>query len=351
MLDPTGQVTSWNAGARRFKGYEADEIIGEHFSRFYTPEETTAGVPKRALETAEREGRFEAEGWRVRKDGTRFWANVVIDPIRDPAGALVGFAKVTRDLTERRAAEEALRRSEERFRLLVQSVTDYAIYMLDPDGARDQLECRRRALQGLCRRRDHRPALLALLHRRGPGKPAFRSARSRPPSAKAGSKPKAGGCARTARASGPAWSSIRSATTTGRLIGFAKVTRDLTERRSAAGARGGARRFLPVAEDGGDRPADRRRRPRLQQPAQRDHRQPRPRPAAARRRRRRHPPARQCDQGGASAARPHPAHARLRAPAGSQARDGRHRRIGPRHGRARPAHVGPGSQHRDPLPA
>jgi PAS domain S-box-containing protein len=133
MLDPTGKVTSWNAGARRFKGYEADEIIGEHFSRFYTPEERDR-IPKIALETAEREGRFEAEGWRVRKDGTRFWANVVIDPIRDPQGGLVGFAKVTRDLTERRAAEEELRRSEERFRLLIQSVTDYAIYMLDPEG-------------------------------------------------------------------------------------------------------------------------------------------------------------------------------------------------------------------------
>jgi PAS domain S-box-containing protein len=134
MLDPTGVVTSWNAGARRFKGYEADEIIGQHFSRFYTPEELEKEIPRIALETSEREGRFEAEGWRVRKDGTRFWANVVIDPIRDPEGKLVGFAKVTRDLTERRAAEEELRRSEERFRLLIQSVTDYAIYMLDPDG-------------------------------------------------------------------------------------------------------------------------------------------------------------------------------------------------------------------------
>jgi PAS domain S-box-containing protein len=134
MLDTHGYVTSWNAGARRFKGYEPDEIIGEHFSRFYTPEERDREIPKIALETAEREGRFETEGWRVRKDGSRFWANVVIDPIRDSDGDLVGFAKVTRDLTERRAAEEELRRSEERFRLLVQSVTDYAIYMLDPDG-------------------------------------------------------------------------------------------------------------------------------------------------------------------------------------------------------------------------
>ncbi|WP_328278291.1 hybrid sensor histidine kinase/response regulator [Sphingobium sp.] len=134
MLDPTGTVISWNAGARRFKGYEADEIIGLHFSRFYTPEDQAAGIPALALHTAEHEGRFEAEGWRMRKDGARFWASVVIDPIRDPSGHLLGFAKVTRDLTERRAAQEALRESEERFRLLVQSVTDYAIYMLDPVG-------------------------------------------------------------------------------------------------------------------------------------------------------------------------------------------------------------------------
>jgi PAS domain S-box-containing protein len=134
MLDTKGHVTSWNAGARLFKGYEADEIIGEHFSRFYTPEECEQQVPRIALETAQREGRFATEGWRVRKDGTRFWAHVVIDQIRDPAGQLVGFAMVTRDLTDRRAAEQELRASEERFRLLVQSVTDYAIYMLDPDG-------------------------------------------------------------------------------------------------------------------------------------------------------------------------------------------------------------------------
>ena len=134
MLDPEGRVTSWNAGAQRIKKYTADEIIGEHFSRFYTPEERERQVPRIALETAVREGRFEAEGWRVRKDGSRFWANVVIDPIREPSGKLIGFAKVTRDLTERKAAEEELRASEERFRLLVQSVTDYAIYMLDRDG-------------------------------------------------------------------------------------------------------------------------------------------------------------------------------------------------------------------------
>src|SRR3569623_2489886 len=134
MLDPTGIVVSWNAGAQRFKGYQEHEIIGEHFSRFYTDEDRATGLPARALSIAEKEGRFEAEGWRVRKDGTRFWANVVIAPVRDETGTLVGFAKVTRDLTARRAAEAELRRSEERVRLQVQRVTDCAIYMLDPEG-------------------------------------------------------------------------------------------------------------------------------------------------------------------------------------------------------------------------
>ncbi|MBB3352947.1 PAS domain S-box-containing protein [Rhizobium sp. BK049] len=134
MLSPDGIVTSWNAGAQRFKGYKPSEILGEHFSRFYVDEDRAAGVPERALATAVKEGRYEGEGWRQRKDGSRFWAHVVIDPIRHPSGELVGFAKITRDLTERRAAEQAIRQSEEQFRRLVQGVSDYAIYMLDPDG-------------------------------------------------------------------------------------------------------------------------------------------------------------------------------------------------------------------------
>ena len=134
MLDPAGRVVSWNPGARRFKGYRAQEIVGQHFSRFYTDEDRAKNLPGRALETAVREGRFENEGWRVRQDGTRFWAHVIIDPIFAPDGGVLGFAKVTRDLTERKAAAESLRRSEEQFRLLVQGVTDYAIYMLDPNG-------------------------------------------------------------------------------------------------------------------------------------------------------------------------------------------------------------------------
>ena len=134
MLDREGIVRSWNIGAERLKGYRPDEIIGQHFSQFYSPEDVARGIPARALQVALEDGRFEAEGWRVRKDGTRFWADVVIDPIRDDQGVHLGYAKITRDLSERRAADEALRRSEERFRLLVQGVTDYAIYMLDPAG-------------------------------------------------------------------------------------------------------------------------------------------------------------------------------------------------------------------------
>jgi PAS domain S-box-containing protein len=108
LIDRDGIVTSWNTGARRFKGYTADEIIGQHFSRFYTDEDRASGLPARALATAEHEGVFEAEGWRVRKDGTRFWASVLIDPIRDDDGQLIGFAKITRDITERRENQLAL---------------------------------------------------------------------------------------------------------------------------------------------------------------------------------------------------------------------------------------------------
>src|SRR5687767_3414986 len=109
MLDPDGVITTWNAGAERFKGYIAQEVIGQHFLRFYTEADRQSGLPRRALETAADEGRFEQEGWRVRKGGTRMWAHIVIDPIRDKQGKLIGFAKITRDITERKAAQDALR--------------------------------------------------------------------------------------------------------------------------------------------------------------------------------------------------------------------------------------------------
>ena len=134
MLDLGGIIRSWNPGAERLKGYSANEIIGQHFSRFYTDEDRANGVPEKFLRAAIENGKVRTEGWRVRKDGSRFWAHVAIDPVMDENGQHVGFAKVTRDLTERREAEQALRQSEERFRLLVQGVTDYAIYMIDPLG-------------------------------------------------------------------------------------------------------------------------------------------------------------------------------------------------------------------------
>jgi PAS domain S-box-containing protein len=133
MLDPDGIITNWNAGARRIKGYEAGEAIGRHFEMFYLPEDRAAGMPARSLETARKHGKFEAEGWRLRKDGTKFLASVVIDSIYDD-GQLIGFAKITRDITERNKAAEALKESERHFRLLVSGVTDYALYMLDPNG-------------------------------------------------------------------------------------------------------------------------------------------------------------------------------------------------------------------------
>ena len=114
MLTPEGIVSNWNLGAQRAKGYQADEIIGQHFGVFYTPEDRAAGLPQRALEVARRDLRFESEGWRLRKDGSRFWTSVVIDAIHDEAGALLGFAKITRDITERREHELSLLRAKER---------------------------------------------------------------------------------------------------------------------------------------------------------------------------------------------------------------------------------------------
>ncbi|MBC8721019.1 PAS domain S-box protein [Paraburkholderia sp. 31.1] len=134
LLDAKGNIVSWNAGAQKLKGYAESEIVGQHFSRFYTGEAVARGWPTYELEQAALTGRFEDEGWRVRKDGTTFWANVVITAIRNEKGAVTGFAKITRDLTAQREYLEALRQSEERFRLLVDSVKDYAIFMLDPQG-------------------------------------------------------------------------------------------------------------------------------------------------------------------------------------------------------------------------
>jgi PAS domain S-box-containing protein len=134
LMDTGGHIRTWNAGAEAIKGYRADEIIGQHFSKFYLPEEAASGKPARELEIAEAEGHYREEGWRVRKDGSLFWASVTINAVRDEAGTLGGFLKITRDLTDKKRAEDALKESEQKFRLMVEAVKDYAIFMLDPTG-------------------------------------------------------------------------------------------------------------------------------------------------------------------------------------------------------------------------
>jgi len=134
MLDTTGHVLTWNAGAQSIKGYTAEQIIGKHFSVFYPKEAAHRGHPEHELSVASNAGRFEDEGWRVRRDGSLFWAHVVVTALRDKSGSLCGFGKVTRDLTQHREHEESLRQSEERFRLLVDGVDEHAIFMLDPNG-------------------------------------------------------------------------------------------------------------------------------------------------------------------------------------------------------------------------
>jgi PAS domain S-box-containing protein len=232
MLDPEGRVTSWNPGAQRFKGYEASEIIGEHFSRFYTDEDRAAGVPSLALRTATEEGRYEVEGWRVRKGGERFWAHVLIDPIRSPSGELLGFAKVTRDLTERRKAEEALRSSEQQFRMLVQGVTDYAIYRLDLEGRVTNWNAGAQYIKG------YKPDDIIGEHfsrfyteeDRQAGEPA----RALATAAAEGRFEKEGW--RVRRDGTRFWAHVvidPIHDDTGEMVGFAKITRDITERKEA----------------------------------------------------------------------------------------------------------------------
>jgi PAS domain S-box-containing protein len=232
MLDTEGYIATWNPGARRFKGYEPGEIIGEHYSRFFTEEDKAARLPWKALEAAQREGKFEAEGWRVKKDGSRFWANAVIDPIHDAQGRLVGFAKITRDISDKKEAERQLYESEQRFRLLVQGVHDYAIYMLDPTGRVTNWNSGAAAIKGYTeedivgqhfsrfytdedRANDEPAAALATALREG--KYETEAWRVR----KDGTR---------------FWASVvldPIYDDTGTLLGFAKITRDITERRKA----------------------------------------------------------------------------------------------------------------------
>ena len=134
LLDDQGHIRTWNEGARRIKGYEREEIVGKHFSIFYPPEDLLSHKPAYELKVAAAEGRYEEYGWRLRKNGVPFWANVLIVARKGEAGELLGFTKFTRDVTDRKQAEDALRRSEERYRVLVDSVRDYAIFLLDAAG-------------------------------------------------------------------------------------------------------------------------------------------------------------------------------------------------------------------------
>ncbi len=260
MLDPTGRIVNWNAGAERIKGYRAAEIIGQHFSKFYTLEDRDAGKPAKSLEIAAVQGRFEAEGLRLRKDGSRFMASAVITPIYED-GELIGFAKIIRDITERQKAQQALIESERQFRMLVGGVTDYALYMLDPKGYVTSWNAGGQHIKGYLPEK-----LSASISRSSIPKPIVPPA-GRP--AHCGLHPNAGryeerlACpSRTVLSSGPA-SDHRSDPQRRRhdLAGFAKITRDITERREAQLTLEKVQRQLGRgAEDGCARATDRRRR-------------------------------------------------------------------------------------------
>lgn len=235
MLDPRGHVVSWNADSQRFTGDTASEIAGKHFSMFYTDEDRASGLPDSALRAALDEGKFEGEAWHVRKDGTRFWASVVIDPVRTASGELIGFAKITRDISARKAAEQALRSSEEQFRILVQGVTDYAIYMLSPSGVVTSWNAGARRIKGY-----ERGEIVGQHFSRfyteediASGIPAQILATA----AREGRAEREGW--RVRKDGSRFWAhvvvdAIRDEA--GALIGFAKVTRDITERKEAAEA-------------------------------------------------------------------------------------------------------------------
>ncbi|ARP84952.1 hybrid sensor histidine kinase/response regulator [Bordetella genomosp. 9] len=232
LIDRDGYIVSWNTGAQRFKGYTADEIIGQHFSRFYTPEDRENGLPQRALNIAATEGIYEAEGWRVRKDGTRFWTSIVIDPVHDDEGELIGFAKITRDISEKKRVQEELFAAEQRFRLLVQGVRDYAIFMLDPDGRITNWNAGAQAIKGYTAQEivgEHFSRFYTPEDRER-GEPARALATAM----------------REGRFLGEGWRMRKDGTRFwasvvldpirdehGRFIGFAKITRDVTERREA----------------------------------------------------------------------------------------------------------------------
>ncbi|HEX8570192.1 MAG TPA: PAS domain S-box protein [Caulobacteraceae bacterium] len=232
MLDVNGTVVNWNRGAERLKLYGSDEIVGRHFSLFYTPEDRRSGLPAKALSTALKEGRYESEGWRLRKDGTRFWASAVIDLIHDEQGRHIGFAKITRDISDKRAAQDALALSERQFRMLVAGVVDYALFMLDPNGVVSNWNAGAQNIKGYTADEivGQHFSVFYTEADRSAGKPmeALQTA------------------IRDGRYEAEAWRVRKDGTLffanvvidaikdeVGELMGFAKITRDITERRSA----------------------------------------------------------------------------------------------------------------------
>ncbi len=247
LLDEEGRVSTWSAGAERVKGYRAEEVLGQHFSIFFTEEDRRNGLPNYALAQARLHGQFESEGWRVRKDGSRLWAMAVVAPVHDESGQFIGFAKVTRDITERHAAQQALLESERRFRLLVQGVVDYAIFMLEPDGTIANWNSGARRIKG------YEDSEIVGRHfsefytpeDRANGVPA-RALRE----AELTGRFEAEGW-RVRKNGTRFWASVvidAIRDEAGQLIGFAKVTRDLTERREAQRALADAREQLVQAQ-------------------------------------------------------------------------------------------------------
>jgi PAS domain S-box-containing protein len=230
VLDPAGHVVSWNTGAEKLKGYQREEIVGQHFSVFYPPEDVARGWPQEELRRATANGRFEDEGWRMRKDGSRFWANVVITALHTPDGGLAGFAKITRDLTERKRHEEELRTSEERLRLLIEGVREYAIFMLNPDGTVRNWNSGAAAIMGYSAEEilgRHFSVFYSPEDQQG-GNPAAALATA----VATGSLEIEGW--RVRKDGSLFWASVVLTAVrdqAGGLVGFAKVTRDMTERR------------------------------------------------------------------------------------------------------------------------
>ncbi len=247
LLDPIGNVASWNSGAQRIMGYQPSEIIGKNFSIFYSSEAQAAGLPQQALAAAAKDGKFKTEGWRVRKDGSQFWTHVVLDAIRSPTGGLLGFAKITRDLTERKQAEDALRSSEQQFKLLVEGVTDYAIYMLDAKGHVASWNTGAQRIKG------YRPEEIIGKHfsnfytaedrEKGVPEQALKTAADEGRVEKEGWRVRKNGSR--------FWASVvidAIKDNAGTLIGFAKITRDISEKKKAEQALEEARDALFQAQ-------------------------------------------------------------------------------------------------------